>query len=38
MVWITIDSKTPLDRALRAVLGTPLEHLEHVPGRIWVGF
>ena len=38
MVWITIDPRTPLDRARRVVLGTRLEHLEHVPGRIWAGF
>ncbi|CAF4090819.1 unnamed protein product [Rotaria sordida] len=38
MVWITIHPRTPLDRARRVVLGTRLEHLEHVPGRIWAAF
>ncbi|CAF1638889.1 unnamed protein product [Rotaria sp. Silwood1] len=38
MVWITTDPTSPLDRARRVVLGTGLEHLDHVPGRIWEGF
>ncbi len=28
----------PLDRARRVVLGTTMEHLEHVPRRIGIGF
>ncbi|CAF5145236.1 unnamed protein product, partial [Rotaria sp. Silwood1] len=38
MVWSTSDPRFPLDRARRVVLGTGLEHLDHVPGRIWEGF
>ncbi|CAF4713086.1 unnamed protein product, partial [Rotaria sp. Silwood2] len=38
MVWITVDPRSPLGRARRVVLGTALEHLEHVPGRIWESF
>jgi hypothetical protein len=29
-----VNVMVPLDRARRVVLGTSLEHLEHVPGRI----
>ncbi|CAF1385097.1 unnamed protein product [Rotaria sordida] len=32
-----VDPRSPLDRARRVVLETGLEHLEHVPGRIWEG-
>ncbi|CAF4274292.1 unnamed protein product, partial [Rotaria sordida] len=35
MVWAMENPKSPLDRARRVVLGPRLEHLEHVPGRIW---
>ncbi|CAF4053883.1 unnamed protein product, partial [Rotaria sp. Silwood2] len=35
---ITVDPRSPLDRARRVLLGTELEHLEHIPGRIWEGF
>ncbi|CAF0969866.1 unnamed protein product [Rotaria sordida] len=35
MVWIMADPRLPLDRARRLVLGTGLEHLEHIPKRIW---
>ncbi|CAF4183930.1 unnamed protein product, partial [Rotaria sordida] len=38
MVWIMADPRLPLDRARRLVLGTGLEHLEHIPKRIWEGF
>ncbi|CAF2368966.1 unnamed protein product [Rotaria sp. Silwood2] len=38
MAWITVDPRSPLDRARRVVLGTGLKHLEHIPGRIWEGF
>ncbi|CAF3375797.1 unnamed protein product [Rotaria sp. Silwood2] len=32
------NPRLPLDRARSVLLGTLLEHLEHVPGRIWEGF
>ncbi len=32
------NPKLPFDRAHRVGLGTGLEHLEHVPERIWEGF
>jgi hypothetical protein len=38
MVWVMENRKWPFDRAYRVALGTGLEQLEHVPGRIWEGF
>ncbi|CAF4211099.1 unnamed protein product, partial [Rotaria sp. Silwood2] len=37
-VWTTIDPRSPLDRTRRVLLGTGLEHLEHIPERILEGF